>query len=126
MTTSPPDRSRAATLTEAGIAAYRAGQQEQARVLLAEATLADHSYELAWLWRTQVAATPDEQRACLEQILRLNPEHWQARTLLERLGPPAATPAQPEAQLAPARYTALTAGGSVQTLEARSSAAVET
>lgn len=62
-----------------GIAAARAGQRAQARQLLVRAIQADQYNEDAWVWLAGVVDDPADARRCLQQALRINPLHPQAR-----------------------------------------------
>lgn len=77
----------AADLTKQGIAAIQAGDRARGAALLLRATEADPRYEMAWLWRSSVAASDDEKRHCLEQALKANPNSAPARKGLALLGP---------------------------------------
>lgn len=62
-----------------GIAAARAGQRAQARQLLVRAIQANQYNEDAWVWLAGVVDDPADARRCLQQALRINPLHPQAR-----------------------------------------------
>ena len=62
-----------------GIAAARAGQRAQARQLLVRAIQSDQYNEDAWVWLAGVVDDPADVRRCLQQALRINPLHPQAR-----------------------------------------------
>jgi uncharacterized Zn finger protein (UPF0148 family) len=85
-----------------GIAAARAKQRQDARRRLqavtthADATPAQQIQ--AWLWLSGVHETPEQRRACLEAVLRLDPQHAVARKGLARLG---AEEAAPDAETSP-------------------------
>lgn len=71
-----------------GIAAAKAGNQEEARfylewVLITEAT--DEQRLQAWLWLSEVSETADEKRTYLEEILARRPGHALARRKLALL-----------------------------------------
>lgn len=86
-----------ADLLRQGMAALRAGDRATAETLLARATQMDPNNEQAWLWLSGAASTPAEQRRCLEQVLRINPQNDAAKRGLEKLGlaPVIVTPAPP-------------------------------
>lgn len=67
------------TLVRAGAAAVKAGQKDQARVWLREATALAPKNETAWLWRAGVEETPEEGCKCLRAVLALNPNNTRAR-----------------------------------------------
>ena len=92
-----------------GIAAVKAKQTREARETLEAVTRAPTSTPdqqvQAWIWLSGISSDPDEKRACLEHVLRLDPEHRAARRGLAYLNaqhPPSETkPAQPPATQAP-------------------------
>jgi tetratricopeptide (TPR) repeat protein len=68
-----------------GIAAFHAGQREQARALFMRLVELDERDELAWLWLGEVVGDPEEREICLENALTINPENAAARRSLEDL-----------------------------------------
>jgi hypothetical protein len=96
-------------LLQQGIAAVRAGQREEARVLLMRVVEADERSEQGWLWLAGVMDDPEDMRTCLENVLDLNPGNVKAQQGLawieSRYGPraaPVAAPATgPTVRLAP-------------------------
>lgn len=85
-------------LVKQGIAAYRAGQKSEARILLQQAIELDPGSEQAWMWLSGAVETNQERRACLERVLDINPANGTARRGLELLGteePPATLAASP-------------------------------
>ncbi len=68
-----------------GIAAARSGRSTQAQHLLQQVVKTDPGNEMAWLWLSGLVATSRQKRACLEQVLRANPENVYARAGLVRL-----------------------------------------
>jgi len=87
----------AGDLTSKGTDAVRAGEREKAAELFRQATEADPTYEMAWLWRCTVATTDDEKRFFLQQALIANPESDVAKRGLAILGPPVEAPPGPSA-----------------------------
>jgi hypothetical protein len=77
----------AAELTHQGIIAHLRGNLTLAANLFQRATEVDPHYELAWLWRSSVAATDDERRSYLQQALIANPQSESALRGLVMLGP---------------------------------------
>jgi len=81
-------------------AAYRAGRSSEARGLLLQAVQRDPTHQDAWLWLSGLVETLEEQRACLENVLALNPTHERAHKGLQSIaqqiaardGRPAAPP----------------------------------
>jgi tetratricopeptide (TPR) repeat protein len=78
-------------LVQAGMAAAKAGQRQQAAALLAQAVRLNPASESAWFWLGLVCQTPEQRTYCLNRVLALNPQHTQARQLL---APPASASAQ--------------------------------
>jgi Tfp pilus assembly protein PilF len=75
----------AAATLDAGIAAAKAGDHGRARRLLKQVVAHEHDNLRAWLWLSSVMTSPEEQIHCLEQVLRLAPDHPQARKALSTL-----------------------------------------
>lgn len=73
------------SLLQRGIAAARSGRPGEAQQLLQKVVKADSNNEMAWLWLSGLMATHVHKRACLEQVLRVNPENIYARASLARL-----------------------------------------
>lgn len=63
----------------------RGGNKEAGRQLLIEILDADERNETAWLWMSAVVESDDLRRECLQEVLRLNPDHEAARRGLEKL-----------------------------------------
>lgn len=74
-----PDLIYVAELLQAGIAAAKAGHTQMARQALLKVIQLDEHNEQAWLWLSGVAESLDERRACLEQVLAINPANDYAR-----------------------------------------------
>ena len=72
-----------ASRLNAGIAAARANQREQARELLKVVCADEPNNENAWLWLAGVSDKPEEASANLQQVLRLNPNNQRAKAGLE-------------------------------------------
>jgi hypothetical protein len=72
-------------LLKRGIAALQAGRKAEARTLLVQALQQDKRNETAWLWLSGAVDTDAERRACLEEVLAINPGNEMARRGLERL-----------------------------------------
>ena len=83
MRTSPP--TRVTLLLQKGVAAARSGRSIEAQQLLQQVVKADPGNEMAWLWLSGLVATNRQKHACLEQVLRANPENIYARAGLARL-----------------------------------------
>jgi tetratricopeptide (TPR) repeat protein len=89
-------------LLERGIAASKAGQRQDARRILLQVIELDPDNESAWLWLSGVMDSVEEQRHCLEQVLRLNPGNPHARAGLVWLEKQAAQTTPPPEADAPA------------------------
>lgn len=74
-----------ATLLEKGIAAAKQGKKAEASLLFEQVLLADDRNERAWLWMSEVAETPEDQIACVEQVLSINPGNSMAQLALKKL-----------------------------------------
>ena len=61
-----------------GKSAARDGNLPRAYAFFRKVTQLDHQNEEAWLWRAGVADEPAETRACLEELLSINPTHERA------------------------------------------------
>ena len=77
--------STSADLIHQGMAALRAGDKVAAQQLLSRATKIAPNNEQAWLWLSGAVPTTAEQRACLEQVLRINPQNEVAKRGLATL-----------------------------------------
>ncbi len=73
------------TLLETGIAAAKAGQQDEARHLLLQVVEQDEANVLGWLWLCGLMDDIDERQICLENVLALEPDNETARRGLARL-----------------------------------------
>ena len=89
-------------LLKQGIAAYKQGLTAEARTIFLEVIKQDQVNEQAWLWLSGAVETDGERRACLEQVLVINPANELARRGLERLGAEPPPPPPPAPQPAPA------------------------
>jgi CheY-like chemotaxis protein/tetratricopeptide (TPR) repeat protein len=69
---------------EHGIAAAKAGNNTAARDMLLSAVEVQPNSEQAWFWLAYLANSPDDRHSHLRQILRINPAHPQARTVLKK------------------------------------------
>ncbi len=63
----------------AGIAEAKAGNREAARAYLTQVLRREPGKESAWLWLASVARSRREAIACLERVLKINPDNQQAR-----------------------------------------------
>ncbi len=76
---------RADQLTQQGIAAAQAGDRDEARSLLRQATELDPKNAEAWLWLAGVVDDLTEKRDYFRRALDLDPYNEQARLGLERV-----------------------------------------
>jgi len=60
-------------------------ETQQARVLLRSIIQEDSNFEDAWLWMSVVVDVLDQSIVCLDNVLRINPDNWQAAGALHRL-----------------------------------------
>ncbi len=70
---------------DAGIKAWREGEQALAHDWLSRAVLEDEHNALAWWWLAAVSTDRAEQKRCLENVLALDPGHEGARQALLRV-----------------------------------------
>ncbi len=72
-------------LLQRGVAAARVGDDDEARLCLAELTVRDPDNAEAWLWLAGVEPDPRTKREMFERALELRPDDPQAKIGLERL-----------------------------------------
>jgi len=82
-----------AELLQAGIAAAKAGRAQEARQALLQVTELDERNEQAWLWLSGVVESLKYRRACLENVLAINPDNGYAQEGLRWLDQQSSTPA---------------------------------
>nr|MBN1228183.1 hypothetical protein [Anaerolineae bacterium] len=70
---------------KAGVEALRTGDRRKARRLLGQVVNEDPDNPTAWWYLAAVLETTEQKIHSLQQVLRLHPDHEQARQLLERL-----------------------------------------
>jgi len=63
----------------------KSNEIEQARLLLKSIIREDSDSEDAWLWMSVVVDNLDQSIVCLDNVLRINPNNWQAAGALHRL-----------------------------------------
>jgi hypothetical protein len=68
------------------IAAAQRGEKTIARRLLQQVLSEDRDSEMAWIWMASVVESNDERRACLERVLKINPNNARAKEALKRMG----------------------------------------
>lgn len=93
------------TLLEAGIAAAKTGQRDEARHFLLQVVEQDEENVLGWLWLCGLVDDIEERQICLENVLALDPDNETARKALALLQQQqgAAQPAPPPLPSAPPR-----------------------
>ncbi|MFW5748440.1 MAG: hypothetical protein ACOCYT_02370 [Chloroflexota bacterium] len=72
-------------LLQLGIKAAKRKDRDNARMLLMQVYERDKRNEQAMLWLARVAGTRQERITWLERVLEYNPDHEQARKVLERI-----------------------------------------
>jgi tetratricopeptide (TPR) repeat protein len=72
-------------LLKQGIAAVRAGRQDEARQKLMRVVELDEENEQAWLWLSGVVESNADRRVCLENVLTINPANAAAQKGLRLL-----------------------------------------
>ena len=60
-------------------------EAQQARDLLRSIIQEDSNFEDAWLWMSVVVDVLDQSIVCLDNVLRINPDNWQAAGALHHL-----------------------------------------
>jgi hypothetical protein len=88
-----PERKQMADRLQQGIAALKAGNKEQARQLLIQATQANPQNEQAWLWLSGAVESDSERLICLNKVLEINPNNEPAQRGAAALHQRGATPA---------------------------------
>lgn len=68
-----------------GIAAARAGDQEEAQKLLRRVTELEPDNAEAWIWRASVVENSADKKSYLEEALRFEPDNLEAKLALERV-----------------------------------------
>lgn len=89
----------------AGVAAVKAGRNVRGRELLRQVVQDNSDSEMAWWWLSRATDDPRERWQALENILRLNPDHPEAKAELGELM--AAQPRRSERGAVPAWETLL-------------------
>lgn len=77
---------QARELRRQGIAAAKAGQNEQARQLLQQAIRLDPRNEAAWVWLASIARDKRERLFCFQKLLEVNPQNETALKALHAMG----------------------------------------
>lgn len=76
---------RVQQLLREGIAASKMGDKVTARVKLQEVVALDQYSEMGWFWLAAVVESDEEKRACLGNVVVINPNNERAQRLLDRL-----------------------------------------
>ncbi len=63
----------------------KTNETDEARRLLKSIIREDSDSEDAWLWMSVVVDNLDQSIVCLDNVLRINPNNWQAAGALHRL-----------------------------------------
>ena len=66
----------------------KAGSKQDALPILKTILKSDKDNERAWLWMTACANNVADRRYCLEQVLRINPNHEKAKAALAKMDEP--------------------------------------
>jgi hypothetical protein len=72
-------------LTARGITAYEAGNKKEAAQYLSQAAREDKSNERGLVLSRPACQRSEKRRQCLENVLKLNPDHAEARAELDQL-----------------------------------------
>jgi tetratricopeptide (TPR) repeat protein len=91
------DYGMAQELLNQGIAAFQAGDRQQAREIFHQVTAEDPHNETAWYYLAAAEDDPALRRVYLERVLAINPQHERAREVLQRLNAESAPPPPPRA-----------------------------
>lgn len=89
---------QARNLRRQGIAAAKAGQNDQARTLLQQSIRLEPDNEAAWIWLASIARDQRERLFCFQKLLEINPNNETALNALRAMN---ITPQQLQAQAAP-------------------------
>ncbi len=77
---------QARNLRRQGIAAAKAGQQDQARTLLQQSLRLEPGNEAAWIWLASVARNQQERLFCFQKLLEINPNNETGLQALRSMG----------------------------------------
>lgn len=77
---------QARSLRQQGIAAAKAGQNDQARQLLQQSLRLDPRNEAAWIWLASLARDRRERLICFQKVLEINPGNETALKALQSMG----------------------------------------
>jgi hypothetical protein len=82
------------------ILAIKSGNRQMGQQLLVEVLKEDSKNETAWLWMASLVSG-DKRRLCLENVLRINPNHTVAQAQMAKLSAPPAQPMERVVQPTP-------------------------
>ncbi|MBZ0295468.1 MAG: hypothetical protein K8L99_23110, partial [Anaerolineae bacterium] len=77
---------QAKELRQRGIAAIKAGQQDEGRTLLQQSLRLDPGSEAAWIWLASISRNQRERVFCLQKLLEINPNNETGLKVLQQLG----------------------------------------
>jgi len=63
----------------------RLNRQDEALPILRQLIQEDNDFEEAWLWMSVAVDSVDQSIICLDNVLRINPDNWQAAGALYKL-----------------------------------------
>ncbi len=86
---------------QAGLEALRNGRKRDARRIFGDLIREEPDHAAAWWYLAAVLDDPEQKVHCLRQVLRLEPDHQEARQLLAALQPRVARPTPPRGSALP-------------------------
>jgi tetratricopeptide (TPR) repeat protein len=72
-------------LFQTAVKKAKAGEREQARMMLMHLVEVNPEHELAWLWLSELVEDPEDKIIALENALTINPQRSQTQTRLHKL-----------------------------------------
>jgi len=66
------------------ISAYKSGEKQKAKKLLARLVKAEPDHEEAWFWLAACIENPEQRQYCLKRVLHINPKNGQAKRALKK------------------------------------------
>jgi tetratricopeptide (TPR) repeat protein len=66
------------------ISAYKSGEKQKAKKLLARLVKAEPDHEEAWFWLAACIENPEQRQYCLKRVLHINPKNVQAKRALKK------------------------------------------
>lgn len=102
------------SLSEQGIAAYNAGNHQEAGRLLSQAVKEEKTNPDAWYYLAQVLSDPEKKKQCLQMAIRVDPDYTVAREQLAALesseDDPFADADEPPSRATPTRQRTTSSG----------------